>query len=497
MKQYSLTVAFLILCVMSPVAKPIDKTLDGNDFLSVSDVRQTVEGAKTGYTVPETGTEISSDVDLLIHFDADGEVPEGNYIPVKGAVLSVSDFRKIGTGSGRFYTNENMISVQPTPNAVFASKNEPGDFTIQFYINPTVIENDEILLYWSNTLSDGKNLVYQNLICSIRNRRLAWSFDRFFRNTHPKIELTGKTKINPGEWSFHRLSYNRELNLLEYSMNGQQEQILYLTPDGNEDNIDCSPLIGDRPQSAMNIGLRYTGRMDELAILKTATEPEMPDLFTKPGKILFRCLDLEYSASQIESVSWKADIPRNSAVNGYYRLSEQRLDFIDWNASDADRIGLFTADDGWIPFSPGQFPEPACGRYLQIAVKLIPDNVSGKAPRLDSVSVTYTPNTPPMPPVALTVIPGNGEVTLDWVPAVDIRIRGYRISYGTAPGHYTESVDIENPEYTYEHHQRYTVKNLQNDTMYYFSVQPYDNAPVRQYGDFSKEVSGRPGRLHE
>ena len=109
MKQYSLTVAFLILCVMSPVAKPIDKTLDGNDFLSVSDVRQTVEGAKTGYTVPETGTEISSDVDLLIHFDADGEVPEGNYIPVKGAVLSVSDFRKIGTGSGRFYTNENRF----------------------------------------------------------------------------------------------------------------------------------------------------------------------------------------------------------------------------------------------------------------------------------------------------------------------------------------------------------------------------------------------------
>lgn len=476
---------------------PVDITLDGNDFLSVSNIRNTVDGPATGYTVPETGAAISSDIDLLMHFDADGEVPEGNYILAKGAVLSTADFRKIGTGSGRFYTNENMISVQPTPGAIFASKNEPGDFTIQFYINPTVIENDEILLYWSNTLSDGKDLIYQNLICSIRNRRLIWSFDRFFRNTNPKIEISGKTEINPNEWSFHRLSYNREFNLLEYSMNGKQEQILYLTPDGNEDNIDCSPVIGDRPQSALNIGLRYTGRMDELAILKTATEPERPDLFTESGTILFRCLDLKHSGSRIESVSWKADTPEKSAVNGYYRLSEQRLDFIDWNAADAADEESFTAADGWIPFPSGDFPESVRGRYLQIAVSLIPDTAAEKAPRLDTVSVTYTPNTPPLPPVALTAIPGSGEITLDWVPAVDIRIRGYRISYGTAPGRYTESIDIENPEFTYEHHQQYTVKNLQNDIMYYFSVQPYDDAPVRQYGDFSKEVSARPGRLYE
>lgn len=497
MKRYCLTTAFCFIFGISLTAMPVTLTLDGKDFLSVSEIREMRIGSETAYTVPETALELSPQTDLLIHFDADGELPEGHYRLVKGTVLSDQDSRKIGTGSGRFYTNETSLSVQPTDDALFATGNEPGDFTIQFFINPTVIENNEILLYWSNTLTDSGNLRYQNMTCSIRNRRMIWSFERFFRNTGAKIELSGKTEIRPREWSFHRLSYNSTLNLLEYSMNGRTEKILYLTPDGNEDNIDCSPLIGERPDSAMSIGLRYTGKMDELAVLKEASEPALPKLFTESGQILFRCIDLGYSGTHLDSIRLNATVPSSCAVNGYYRISENRLDFIYWNEAKTGDPDSDTESESWTPVASGELTGQIRGRYLQIAVKLMPDPVSEQTPFLNSVSVTYTPNKPPMPPIALSVIPGNGEITLDWLPAVDIRIRGYRISYGTAPGHYTHSIEIGNPEYTYEHHQQYTVKNLQNDVLYYFSVQPYDDAPVRQYGEFSKEVCGRPGRLHK
>lgn len=497
MKRYCLTAAFCLISGISLSAMPVTLTLDGKDFLSVSEIRETADGHRTVYTVPETALELSPETDLLMHFDVDGEIPEGHYRLVRGTVSSTSDIRKIGPGAGRFYTNETALSVQPTADALFATGNEPGDFTVQFFINPTVIENNEILLYWSNTLTDNDHLRYQNLTCSIRNRRLVWSFERFFRNCEPKIEISGKTEIRPREWSFHRLSYNSRLNLLEYSMNGEEEKILYLTPDGNEDNIDCSPLVGERPDSALNIALRYTGQMDELAVLRKATGPVLPKLFTENGRILFRCIDLGYSASRLERISWEATIPPAGAVNGYYRISEERLDYIHWNEAETGDPSSDTESEIWIPFASGTFDKPVRGRYLQIAVNLLPDTAAGQAPLLGPVSVTYTPNKPPLPPIALSAIPGNGEVTLDWVPAVDIRIRGYRISYGTAPGRYTHSFEIENPEYTFDHHRQYTVKDLQNDVLYYFALQPYDDAPVRRYGEFSKEVSARPGRLYE
>ena len=102
-----------------------------------------------------------------------------------------------------------------------------------------------------------------------------------------------------------------------------------------------------------------------------------------------------------------------------------------------------------------------------------------------------------LPPIALTAIAGNEAVTLDWIPAVDIRTRGYRISYGTAPGRYTDFIDIDNPPFTPNRHQQLTITGLQNDVLYYFSVQSFDDAPVRQYGEFSDEISARPGLIHK
>ena len=496
MKRIFLTALFP-LAALPLFSETLTVTLDGSDFLSAVSVREP-QTDRQAATVPESLIGPEDDVDLLIRFDADGEAPEGNYRLIDGTVVTSADDKKAGAASGRFYVDQSALSLQPLTKAVFASENEPGSFTIRFFIKPTVVENNEILIYWSNTIQNGGRFDYQSVICGIEDRRLVWNFERLFKNAAPQIEVKGKSKIKAGEWSFHSLSYNRDLNFLEYSMNGRAERIVYLSPEGSESGIDTPPVTGSRPHSVLTVCRRFSGKMDELMILNQATDsPAVPQLLKDEGRILFRCIDTGYSNSLIENIVTDFRTDGNSAVNGYFRISESRLDSIRWNEAKIDGSDGYFNGNGWIPFRSDDFPQNVRGRYLQVAVQLLPDTVEGISPQFKSADVVYKPNLPPLPPIALTATAGNGAVTLDWIPAVDIRTRGYRISYGTAPGRYTDFTDIENPPFTPNRHQQFTVTGLRNDVLYYFSVQAFDGAPVRQYGEFSEEISARPGLIHK
>ena len=496
MKRIFLTALFP-LAALPLFSETLTVTLDGSDFLSAVSVREP-QTDRQAATVPESLIGPEDDVDLLIRFDADGEAPEGNYRLIDGTVVTSADDKKAGAASGRFYVDQSALSLQPLTKAVFASENEPGSFTIRFFIKPTVVENNEILIYWSNTIQNGGRFDYQSVICGIEDRRLVWNFERLFKNAAPQIEVKGKSKIKAGEWSFHSLSYNRDLNFLEYSMNGRAERIVYLSPEGSESGIDTPPVTGSRPHSVLTVCRRFSGKMDELMILNQATDsPAVPQLLKDEGRILFRCIDTGYSNSLIENIVTDFRTDGNSAVNGYFRISESRLDSIRWNEAKIDGSDGYFNGNGWIPFRSDDFPQNVRGRYLQVAVQLLPDTIDGISPQFKSADVVYEPNLPPLPPIALTATAGNGAVTLDWIPAVDIRTRGYRISYGTAPGRYTDFTDIENPPFTPNRHQQFTVTGLRNDVLYYFSVQAFDGAPVRQYGEFSEEISARPGLIHK
>ena len=474
MKRIFLTALFP-LAALPLFSETLTVTLDGSDFLSAVSVREP-QTDRQAATVPESLIGPEDDVDLLIRFDADGEAPEGNYRLIDGTVVTSADDKKAGAASGRFYVDQSALSLQPLTKAVFASENEPGSFTIRFFIKPTVVENNEILIYWSNTIQNGGRFDYQSVICGIEDRRLVWNFERLFKNAAPQIEVKGKSKIKAGEWSFHSLSYNRDLNFLEYSMNGRAERIVYLSPEGSESGIDTPPVTGSRPHSVLTVCRRFSGKMDELMILNQATDsPAVPQLLKDEGRILFRCIDTGYSNSLIENIVTDFRTDGNSAVNGYFRISESRLDSIRWNEAKIDGSDGYFNGNGWIPFRSDDFPQNVRGRYLQVAVQLLPDTIDGISPQFKSADA----------------------VTLDWIPAVDIRTRGYRISYGTAPGRYTDFTDIENPPFTPNRHQQFTVTGLRNDVLYYFSVQAFDGAPVRQYGEFSEEISARPGLIHK
>jgi hypothetical protein len=71
------------------------------------------------------------------------------------------------------------------------------------------------------------------------------------------------------------------------------------------------------------------------------------------------------------------------------------------------------------------------------------------------------------------------QVTLSWDRSPDVSAAGYRISYGTAPGVYTQTVDVGQAT-------TWVVANLSAFQTYYFAVRAYD--VLDQFSPYSAEV---------
>jgi len=91
----------------------------------------------------------------------------------------------------------------------------------------------------------------------------------------------------------------------------------------------------------------------------------------------------------------------------------------------------------------------------------------------------------PWPPDGLVASPLSTKVYLDWLPNAEPNIAGYKVSYGTAPGVYTNTLDVG---YVTD----YTVGSLINGASYFFAVQAYNDVP--NVSGYSAEVSATPSQ---
>ena len=104
---------------------------------------------------------------------------------------------------------------------------------------------------------------------------------------------------------------------------------------------------------------------------------------------------------------------------------------------------------------------------------------------MGSVLLDFEIDDPPAPPVGCSAIPHDSSVTISWKAGVEGDLGGYIINYGITSEEYTKVIEIGLTN-------KYTIKNLKNNTVYYFSVQSYDLAVPTHKSRFSEEVSARP-----
>ncbi len=443
----------------------------------------------------EQDAKLDDDVDLIIHFDGANEKPLGNYMLTDGAVQPCFNTKIIGAASGNFKFNGGSLRLEPYSNAIFAPQNEPQDFEISFYIFPTMLDQNETVFYWSNSFVRDNEIVYQYINCSLDGERVKWVFRNFFFNDELNtIILEGQRDLKVGKWYHIRVLYNFDESRLELIQDNVTQEIKHCSKDGLESYEPWTPVVGDNIKSGIIIGKSFNGKIDEFVIRKKFKEDLCVSRFgDSTGTLISKPFDLKYSGNYIKSIEADFDNQNYSNVNLFYRATEDRFTQLQWyNIEDIDGQRDM---DIWQPLDK-PFLDNIRGRYFQVMAIFYPGSSKNISPVLNKLSFSYEPNLPPMPPVYINVKPLNGSALIEWIPTISKNIVGFKIFYGTKSKTYTESITVSEVNRN-GNKMFFLVDGLENGVLYYFSVVAFDDAPVSQLSEFSKEVSARPARKYK
>lgn len=430
----------------------------------------------------------STKTDMYISFDFDEPVDEiGSYVLQEYSIMKTdSQKAKLGEGAGLcvHHSKKSAVRLKPMKDSFFAGNATLKSFTIEFWLYPHATENGNIILKWWASLIEKKKTKYQNIIASVFNNKLEWSFLNIWQaqdKTGLDIKLLGRSNLIPETWSHHLITYNDETGLLEYRMNGKTEDIIYLTKTGKENANVLYAMLGS-PADVL-IAPDYSGLIDELKVIKQFFEPNMPweisSIFEKypkaGGKVETNIIDCVGKKS--EALKLNADFvkPEQTDVEFFIRSADSPFN---WTASNPE----------WVVVRPNEKIENVTGRYFQLACSLYPDASCQNSPVVHSISLQYDKDITPLPPTKIFAKALDGSVELSWSPSVNFDAKGYLIYFGENKGEYLSPyspIDVGNV-------LKYKIEKLQNGKIYFFAIASYDEDNGEHAGNFSKEVWARP-----
>ena len=425
--------------------------------------------------------------DLLAHFNREGEgEATGNYRLQPGRALIVPEGRVLGEAGAGFNGERQGIELAPQAGALFARGTRWGDFSIEFWLRPSLANDGEEVLAWSGSRWREGRLKPQELRCTVRARRLVWEFVNFFaageRSTaegiEPVIRLEGISPLLPRSWRHHLLRFDSGTGLLEYQVDGVPEAVVHARAGAGGPPL--SPYTGEADSAPLYLGRGYTGFLDELRISRTfVEEPVLARYDGRFGVAASDPLDLGYTGTRLKRIEAVYGAPGDSDVFFYYRLADRRT---------SDQL-----EGDWVQFRPGVELPQARGRYLQLRVELFPDGRRTLSPRLSELRVVYEQDLPPAAPAGVQAVAGNARVRLRWSPVREEDVRGYLVYYGTSPGNYHGTGADRGPSpIDVGSATELDLEGLENGRLYYFTVVCYDSTDPPHRSAFSREVSARP-----
>ena len=426
--------------------------------------------------------------DLLLHFDDLNEPAQPNYDLNPSGIVGESRIRVFGTGSWLFSGLMSRLELTPRPGALFFPGSDWRDFSIEFWLYPAETESDQDILAWEGVTLPGewgpvpKN---QYLKCSIGGNRVRWELTNIFRphDAQPfTVELEAQRELLPRQWHHHLLTFDSATGLVEYLVDGRLENFRYANRQNREGDSVFLPFLGSAGRRRVAIGRGLSGFLDEFRIssVHRSSIPPAPYEGSK-GEVLFAPQDIDFSRSRLVSIESTYSSPDDTDIFFYFQLNNSPF-------------ALYADDPDWIPFEPGAiFTPDTRGRYLHLMAALYPDGKERQSPVLSDLTITYEPDLPPPPPSGLRAEAGNASVRLSWNPIADPDLEGYKIYYGSSPGHYFGEESDQGPSPVDAGGvQEFVLSGLENGRLYYFSVVAYDASTTPYQTLFSSEVSARP-----
>lgn len=442
---------------------------------------------ETNSNQPDEFTDCLLDFENSTVFDKAGKykIKKSNVYFSKKATLGKGAVLSRGRGG---------IDIQGDETSLFGSEGPAGSFIIDFWICPSAVENGEVLLNWRSSKNIGGQVVYQLISTSFYKNKVTTLFSNIFEgytDNNGDVTLSSLRTIIPNQWSHHLISFEEETGILEYRIDGQLEDIKYLTDTGHEGGTVYSAVMG--VASDLHIIPSYIGLIDDFRIVRSYTDLRseensensqigLRERYKISGGRFESIPVLTKEGTIINKVSAELSEPSQTEVNLYVRAGDN---YFNWTEDFPE----------WVPVVSGQEIENLSGLYFQVAAELFPDGGGKTTPSVTEIKVEYTTLPEPFPPYRISAEKGDGKVTLTWSYSVDDSAGGYYIYYGNRPGEYLGRVAVEGASpINVGNVTSATLTGLKNGTIYYFAVAAYSKLDERICGPLSKEVYARPER---
>ena len=482
-----------LLTALTLFATPKTLVLGGdNGWSEIASMNGVIVGNQNGqfgYDAVELSTQTASsdcNTDLLLTFDDDKFCDVmGNYTVMSNNLVPTHDSVK-GTGAALSRGSKNGIILSGNKNSLFGHDGLAGSFTIEFWLCPSLAENGEMVFSWRSSLNDDVHSEYQMISAAFFNNHLEWVFNNIFV-PYPRheIHLSGVSTVVPNKWSRHTISFDQESGAFEYLVDGRTEAIKFVTLNGHEYGTICYPILGEK--AGIVLCSDYVGKIDNFRISRAYVGHENSEVFIggnekyriNGGKFITKPL-LISQAAVINEINTLMNVPSQTDIRFYIRSGD-------------NCFGWTETEPAWKEIVPGEKIEGIKGLYFQLSAELLPDGAGSQSPRLSEITVRYEEQNEPLPPFAITALPGDGSVTLQWSHSVDDNAGGYYVYYGNRPGEYLGRMAVQGSSpVNVGNVTSATLTGLDNGRIYYFAVSAYSKVDGRINGMLSKEVFARP-----
>ncbi len=495
--KIALIIALFFAFALSSVKAEVH-TFGGKVGWSEINVRNGITTGKGRFGYESLELETNSNVadentDCLIDFE-NGKLYDktGKYKVIKNKT-SFSKKSIMGKGSA-LSRAKGGIELEGSENSLFGGQAIAGSFSIDFWICPSSVENGEVLLNWRSSKNIAGQVVYQLISTSFYKNKVMTIFSNIFEGYEENrgdVTISSLRTIIPNQWSHHLISYEEETGILEYRINGQLEDIKYLTDSGHEGGTVMPAVLGVKAN--LDIVPNYMGLIDDFRILRSFTDLKEEE--NSENSIVGLPAHYKISGGRFESVP--VLLKQGTIINKVTaEVSEPSQTDVKLYIRTGDNYFNWTEDfPEWKSVKSGENIENLSGLYFQIAGELFPDGGGKTSPSVTEIQVEYTMLPEPFPPYRISVETGDGQVTLTWSYSVDDTAGGYYIYYGNRPGEYLGRVAKEGVSpINVGNVTSKTLTGLKNGTIYYFAVAAYSKIDERVCGPLSKEVYARPER---